>query len=57
MSTLANIAVPSIFTFVNGTWIKSKKRSLPKKGVAIPIEKIEALKEAIERLVPNTEEE
>lgn len=36
---------------------KEQEEKPTKKGVAIPIEKIEALKEAIERLVPNTEEE
>lgn len=36
---------------------KEQEEKPTKKGVAIPIEKIEALKEAIERLVPNSEEE
>lgn len=36
---------------------KDQEEKPTKKGVAIPIEKIEALKDAIERLVPNSEEE
>ncbi|MBZ0189228.1 MAG: transcriptional coactivator p15/PC4 family protein [Candidatus Obscuribacterales bacterium] len=36
---------------------KDQEEKPTKKGVAIPLEKIEALRDAIERLVPNSEKE